>query len=102
MNTVKKRGARINIANERILRDERIRRIILANEDKIRTFERLRGCRCYASFNLYVNNKYDVWKDYHKSGESQYISAGQLIQYLEHLGYKLDYIITKVEDNEVI
>lgn len=99
-----KKGGVLNKANEKLLNDDRIRRIVIANIDKIKEFERLRGARNYFVINNYVANKYDVHLDYYKESKikPQYISAGLLLEYLEHLGYKLDYIITKVEDNEVI
>ena len=101
---MKGRKGGVNFVNEKILRDERIRRIIVSNVDKIKAFEKSRGARQYEVINNYIANKYDVHLDYYKESKNkpQYIGAGLLLEYLEHLGYKLDYIITKVEDNEVI
>jgi len=98
-----KRGGFINLQNERILNDERIRRIILANLDEIRRFERSRGARNYKTLNRYVENKYSVFSEYSKKTENnnyiQYLSASQLILYLEHLGYELDFVLTKKGEN---
>lgn len=106
MSNKSKRGARVNLANERLLNDDRIRRIITNNIDKVKRCEKQRGGKNYTQLNLYIDNKFSVWKEYNeklpKSQRQFYLSAGQLIYYLEHLGYEIDFIITKKDDNTII
>ena len=86
-----------NYVNERVLNDERIRRVILSNLNEIKEYERLRGSKQVNALNEYINNKYSVWNTYNKNHKTKrYISAGQILLYLAYLGYSLEYNLVKV------
>lgn len=87
-----------NYVNERVLNDDRIRRVILSNIDEIRECERLRGSKQVNALNEYINNNYSVWSVYNKNHKTKrYISAGQILLYLAYLGYSLEYTLVKVD-----
>lgn len=84
-----------NYVNEHILNDDSIRRIIIANLGTIREYEAKRGSKYVNVLNEYVNNKYAVFKSYNLNGK--YISASQILIYLAHLGYKVEFAVVKLE-----
>jgi len=84
-----------NYVNEHILNDDSIRRIIIANLSTIREYEAKRGSKYVNVLNEYVNNKYSVFKSYNLNGK--YISASQILIYLAHLGYKVEFALVKLE-----
>jgi hypothetical protein len=91
-------GKHRNYINEDILNDDRIRRIITANLDKIKEFERSRGCKQNLPLNEYLNNKFSVWNAYNKHHKTKrYISASHILLYLAYLGYKIEYSVIKVD-----
>ena len=91
-------GKHRNYVNEDILNNEAVRRIILSNIDSIKALERSRGCKQYTALNEYINNKYNVWISYnYGKKDKKYISAGQILMYLAYLGYKIEYVVVKLD-----
>lgn len=91
-------GKHRNYINEYILDDDRIRRIIIANLDRIRQFDRSRGSKQNLPLNEYLTAKFSVWNQYNKHHKTKrYISASHILLYLAYLGYKLEYTLIKLE-----
>lgn len=93
-------GKHRNYINEDILNNDSIRRIIKANLDKIKEFERSRGCKQNLPLNEYLNNKFSVWNSYNsKHPTKRYISASHIVLYLAYLGYKIEYAVIKLDNS---
>ena len=88
-------GNRFRLHEEMILNDERIRRIILANFDKILEYEMKHGKKQKNRLYEYRYNSYNVWKE-SASKTSKYLSVSQVVVYLAVCGYALEYTIEPV------
>lgn len=89
--------AKVNDLDRIILEDERIRKIIILNEDLIRESERKSGIKHTGQLNQYLANKLSVWEQ-HKTGK--YLSVNLVIKYLKICGYTLNYYIEPLEDSQ--
>lgn len=87
------KGNRFRLHDAMILDDDRIRRIILANFDKILQFELTNGGRQKNKLFEYRKNKFSVWYENANRAKDKYLSVSQIVVYLALCGYRLDYII---------
>ena len=92
-----RQGKRYNIFDEMILDDDRIRRVILANFDKIMEFEMKQGKGMKNRLLEYKANKFSVWNENkHNNPLSRYLTPSQVVVYLAVCGYALEYTIEPV------
>ena len=85
-----------SVLDRTLLEDERIKRIIKANEKLIRETDRNNGTQTQADLNAYLNNKLSVWE---QERYGHYLSVNKLVKYLKICGYTLNYYIEPLEDS---
>ena len=82
--------------DKKMLEDERIRRIIKANEGKIRDYIKSTNATTHQLKN-YLDNKFSVWEQ-QKIGH--YLSPNLLLKYLKICGYSIEYVIAPLNEVE--
>lgn len=79
-----------------ILTNEKARRILTLNQDKLKEWERVENrARQYSGFNNYLRNKYEVWKEAGHN-DKEYLSPSQVELYLSLCGYYFDISINEI------
>ena len=93
-------GNRFRLHEQIVLNDERIRRIILKNFDKIYEFEMTKGKKQRNRLYEYRANNFKVWYE-NKTKKSKYLSVSQIVVYLALCGYRLEYIIENENESDI-